>query len=54
MTDKHLDKAKGRITEAAGALIGNRRLRNEGRINQAKSSARNALDTLTGRKRNKR
>jgi uncharacterized protein YjbJ (UPF0337 family) len=54
MTDKHVNKAKGRIKEAAGALTGNRRLKNEGRVDQAKSSARNALDTLTGRKRNKR
>jgi uncharacterized protein YjbJ (UPF0337 family) len=54
MTDKHVNKAKGRIKEAAGALTGNRRLKNAGRVDQAKSSARNALDTLTGRKRNKR
>jgi uncharacterized protein YjbJ (UPF0337 family) len=54
MTDKHVNKAKGRIKEAAGVLTGNRRLKNEGRVDQAKSSARNALDVLTGRKRNKR
>ena len=54
MTHKNIDKAKGRVKEAAGALTGNRRLKNEGRVDQAKSSARNALDTLTGRKRNKR
>ncbi len=58
MTDKNIDKAKGRVKEAAGALTGNRRLKNEGRVDQAKSSAKNAVDTvagsLSGRKRNKK
>jgi uncharacterized protein YjbJ (UPF0337 family) len=44
MTDKHLDKAKGRIKEAAGSLIGNKRLKDEGRGDQAKSSVKNAAD----------
>ena len=55
MTDKHIDKAKGRAKEAAGALTGDRHLKNEGRVDQAKASAKNAVDkianTLTGRKR---
>jgi uncharacterized protein YjbJ (UPF0337 family) len=58
MTDKNIDKAKGRVKEAAGALTGNRRLKKEGRVDQAKGSAKNAVDmvtdSLTGRKRNKR
>ena len=58
MTDKKIDKAKGRGKEAAGALTGNRRLKNEGRVDQAKSSVKNAVDTvagsLTGRKGNKK
>jgi uncharacterized protein YjbJ (UPF0337 family) len=58
MTDKHVNKAKGRIKEAAGALTGNRRLKNEGRVDQAKGSAKNAVDmvtdSLTGRNQNKR
>jgi uncharacterized protein YjbJ (UPF0337 family) len=58
MTDKHVDKAKGRAKESAGALTGNRRLKNEGRVDQAKSSVKNAVDTVadtvTGRKRNKK
>ena len=58
MTDKNIDKAKGRLKEAAGALTGNRRLKNEGRIDHAKGSAKNAIDkatdTLTGGKRNKK
>jgi uncharacterized protein YjbJ (UPF0337 family) len=55
MTNKNIDKAKGRVKEAAGALTGNRRLKNEGRVDHAKGSAKNAVDkvagTLTGRKR---
>jgi hypothetical protein len=41
---------------AAGALTGDRRLKNEGRVEQAKGSAKKAVDkaadTVTGRKRN--
>jgi uncharacterized protein YjbJ (UPF0337 family) len=55
MTDKSIDKAKGRVKEAAGALTGDRRLKREGRADQARSSVKNAVDkiadTLSGRKR---
>jgi uncharacterized protein YjbJ (UPF0337 family) len=44
MSDKNVDKAKGRAKEAAGALSGNKRLKNEGRADQAKSSVKNASD----------
>jgi len=58
MTNKNIDKTKGRVKEAAGALSGNRRLKNEGRADHAKGSAKNAVDkvadTLTGRRRTKR
>jgi uncharacterized protein YjbJ (UPF0337 family) len=54
MSDKNTDKAKGRVKEAAGALSGNKRLKNEGRADQAKSSAKDAVDkvadTVTGKK----
>ncbi|HEY5193800.1 MAG TPA: CsbD family protein [Solirubrobacteraceae bacterium] len=54
MTNKNVDKAKGRAKEAAGALSGDRRLKNEGRVDQAKGSAKKTVDkvadTLTGRK----
>jgi uncharacterized protein YjbJ (UPF0337 family) len=54
MTDKNIDKAKGRIKEAAGALSGNQRLKNEGRNDQAKSSVKNAaerlVDAISGRR----
>jgi uncharacterized protein YjbJ (UPF0337 family) len=57
MTDKHIDKAKGRVKEAAGALTGDRHLKNEGRADQAKGSAKNTVDkvadSLTGRNRSK-
>jgi uncharacterized protein YjbJ (UPF0337 family) len=55
MTNKHTDTAKGRAKEAAGALTGDRHLKNEGRVDQAKGSAKAAADrlrgTLTGRNR---
>ena len=58
MTDKNIDKAKGRVKEAAGALTGDRHLKNEGRIDQAKGSVKNAVDrvgdTLTGQTRNRK
>jgi uncharacterized protein YjbJ (UPF0337 family) len=58
MTGKHIDKAKGRVKEAAGTLTGNRRLKNKGRVDQAKGSAKNAVDmvagALTGGKKAKR
>jgi uncharacterized protein YjbJ (UPF0337 family) len=58
MPDKSIDKVKGRVKEAAGALTGDRRLKNEGRADQARSSVKNAVDkiadTLSGRKRYKK
>ena len=35
MTNKNINKAKGRAKEAAGALTGNRRLKNDGRAEHA-------------------
>jgi uncharacterized protein YjbJ (UPF0337 family) len=53
MTNKNIDKAKGRVKEAAGALTGDRHLKNQGRVDHAKGSTKNAVDkvgdTLTGR-----
>ena len=55
MTDKHTDKAKGRVKEAAGALTGDRHLKNEGRADQAKGAVKNTvdkvIDALTGKRR---
>jgi uncharacterized protein YjbJ (UPF0337 family) len=56
MTDKNIEKATGRVKEAAGALTGDKRLKNEGRVEQAKGSAKKTVDkvadTLTRHNRN--
>jgi uncharacterized protein YjbJ (UPF0337 family) len=58
MTDQNIDKATGRVKEAAGALAGDKDLKNEGRVDQAKGSAKKAVDkvveTLSGHKSDKR
>jgi uncharacterized protein YjbJ (UPF0337 family) len=46
MTDKHLDDAQGRAKEAAGVLTGNKRLKSEGRADQAKASVKDAADKV--------
>jgi uncharacterized protein YjbJ (UPF0337 family) len=64
-TQIDIDKAKGRVKEAAGVLADDQHLKNEGRVEQARSSAKNAVgkvadtftglvDTLTGNKKSKR
>jgi uncharacterized protein YjbJ (UPF0337 family) len=54
MADKAVDKAKGRVKEAAGAIAGDPELKNRGRVEQAKGSVKKAIDkveeTVTGRK----
>jgi len=40
----NFDKAVGRVKEAVGALTGNKRLKQDGRIGQAKGSVKNAVD----------
>jgi uncharacterized protein YjbJ (UPF0337 family) len=44
MTDKNVDKAKGRAKQAAGVVSGNKRLENEGRADRAKGSVKDAAD----------
>jgi uncharacterized protein YjbJ (UPF0337 family) len=46
MTDKNIDQAKGRVKEAAGALTGDRGLKNEGQVDQAKGSLKKAVDRV--------
>ena len=45
-----VDQAKGRVKEAAGALTGNRRLKQEGKMDQAagkiKSAATKTVDAV--------
>ena len=54
MSDESVDKASGRVKEAAGALTGNKSLKNKGRAEQAKGAAKDAGDKLaeavTGRR----
>jgi uncharacterized protein YjbJ (UPF0337 family) len=55
MTDKNMDKASGRVKEAAGALAGDKSLKNKGRAEQAKGAVKDAADkaeeAVTGRKK---
>jgi uncharacterized protein YjbJ (UPF0337 family) len=51
MADKNVDKAKGRAKEAAGALTGDKKLKNEGRVDQAKGAAKELRDKATGKGR---
>jgi uncharacterized protein YjbJ (UPF0337 family) len=40
------DKAKGRIKEAAGALSGDRKLKTEGKVDQAAGSVKKAVSKV--------
>ena len=42
----NIDKAVGRVKEAVGALTGNKRLKDEGRVDQAKGSVKSAVDRV--------
>ena len=42
----NIDKAVGRVKEALGALTGNKRLKNDGRIDQARVSVKQAVDNV--------
>jgi uncharacterized protein YjbJ (UPF0337 family) len=57
MSDKHVDEVKGRAKEAAGALTDDKKLKREGKVDQAKSSTKDAVDkvaeTLKGRDRDR-
>jgi uncharacterized protein YjbJ (UPF0337 family) len=56
MSDKNIDKARGRAKEAAGVLGGSKRLKSEGRAEQAKGAAKDSadklVDALAGGKKN--
>ena len=47
MSDKHIDEGKGRIKEAAGSLTDDDSLKNEGKVDQAKSSVKDATDKVS-------
>ncbi len=40
MSDADVDKGKGRLKEAAGALTGDQGLKNEGKVDQASGSVK--------------
>jgi len=44
MTDKNVDEAKGRAKEAAGAVSDDKGLKREGKVDEAKSSVKDAVD----------
>ncbi len=46
MTDKHLDEGKGRLKQAVGALTDDRRLKNEGKADQAKATVKDKVDKV--------
>lgn len=46
MTEENIDHAKGPVKEAAGALTGDRGLKNEGRADQANGSVKKAVDMV--------
>ena len=43
MTDKNIDEVKGRAKEAVGSLTDDKSLKNEGRVDQAKSSVKDGV-----------
>jgi uncharacterized protein YjbJ (UPF0337 family) len=51
MTDKHVDEAKGRVKEAAGAITGDDDLKHEGQGDQAVASVKDATDKVTDKAR---
>ncbi len=46
MTDKHVDEAKGRVKEAAGAITGDDELKHEGQGDQAVASIKDTTDKV--------
>jgi uncharacterized protein YjbJ (UPF0337 family) len=42
----NIDKTVGRMKEALGALTGNKRLKEDGRIDQAKGSVKDTVDKV--------
>lgn len=46
MDDKHVDEGKGRLKEAAGSLTDDRQLKNEGKVDRGKASAKDKVDKV--------
>ncbi|MFJ4342781.1 CsbD family protein [Streptomyces sp. NPDC088915] len=49
MGESHVDKAKGKLKEAAGKATGNERLKSEGQADQAKGQARKVGEKARGK-----
>jgi uncharacterized protein YjbJ (UPF0337 family) len=47
-----IDKAKGRVKEALGALTGDRKLKREGRLDQAAGDVKDAAERAVDRVKN--
>lgn len=43
---KNIDTTIGRLKEALGALTGNKRLKDDGRVDQARGSVKHAVDKV--------
>jgi uncharacterized protein YjbJ (UPF0337 family) len=44
-----IDKAKGRVKEAAGALTGDRKLKSEGKLDQAAGKVKDVVDRVASK-----
>ncbi|MFF4173096.1 CsbD family protein [Streptomyces sp. NPDC001744] len=49
MGESHMDKAKGKLKEAAGKATGNERMKTEGKTDQMKGQAREAGEKARGK-----
>jgi uncharacterized protein YjbJ (UPF0337 family) len=47
MASSTIDKAKGRAKEAAGALTGDRKLKSEGKLDQATGKVKDAVEHVS-------
>ena len=47
--DGQLDKAKGRVKQAAGDLTGNKRLKDEGKVDELRGNVKNKIDQTADR-----
>jgi len=47
MDEKHTQDAKGRVKEAAGALVGDKDLKNEGKVDQVAAKVKDVTDKAT-------
>ncbi len=53
MTEKNVEKAEGRVKEAAGAITGDASLKNHGRADQLKAAVKKTVDKVSGKDRDK-